>query len=99
MLFLDSIRAAKKTIYVENQYFTSLMIADAFVERLAETAGPEIAVVSPHVPTGLLLRDHNGCTEGQNSSWNKETRFARPVPPLLSCGARAKGWKMSQCSF
>ena len=45
-LHLDAIRAAKKLIYLENQYFTSPVIATALAERLAEENGPEIILVS-----------------------------------------------------
>ena len=44
-LYLDQIRAARRTIYLENQYFTSPLIARALARRLAEPDGPEIVVV------------------------------------------------------
>ena len=45
-LHLDAIRKAKKLIYLENQYFTSPVIAAALAERLAEWDGPEVVLVS-----------------------------------------------------
>jgi phosphatidylserine/phosphatidylglycerophosphate/cardiolipin synthase-like enzyme len=45
-LHLAAIRAAKRRIYFENQYFTSPAIAAALGERLKEPEGPEIVVVS-----------------------------------------------------
>ncbi len=45
-LHLDAIRQAKRLIYLENQYFTSPVIAAALAERLAEPDGPEIVLVS-----------------------------------------------------
>ena len=45
-LHLDAIRRAKRLIYLENQYFTSPVIAQALAERLAEPGGPEIVLVS-----------------------------------------------------
>ncbi|WP_332660737.1 phospholipase D-like domain-containing protein [Brevundimonas sp.] len=45
-LHLDAIRGAKKLIYLENQYFTSPVIASALAERLMEDDGPEIVLVS-----------------------------------------------------
>ncbi|MFN4069862.1 MAG: phospholipase, partial [Brevundimonas aurantiaca] len=45
-LHLESIRRAKRLIYLENQYFTSPVIAAALAERLAEVDGPEVVVVS-----------------------------------------------------
>lgn len=53
-LHLDAIGAAKRSIFAENQYFTSRLIADAFEARLAEPAGPEIVVVSPMAQSGWL---------------------------------------------
>jgi phospholipase D1/2 len=44
-LYLDMIKAAKKVIYIENQYFTSKALGDALVERLSEEDGPEIIAV------------------------------------------------------
>lgn len=45
-LHLESIRRAKRLIYLENQYFTSPIIAAALAQRLAEPDGPEIVLVS-----------------------------------------------------
>lgn len=45
-LHVDAIRRAKKLIYLENQYFTSPVIAAALAERLAEWDGPEVVLVS-----------------------------------------------------
>nr|WP_314434450.1 phospholipase D-like domain-containing protein [uncultured Brevundimonas sp.] len=45
-LHLEAIRRAKKLIYMENQYFTSPVIAAALAERLAEEDGPEVVLIS-----------------------------------------------------
>lgn len=45
-LYLAAIRTAKTLIYLENQYFTSPVIAKALADRLAEPNGPEIVLVS-----------------------------------------------------
>lgn len=45
-LHLAAIKAAKRLIYMENQYFTSPVLAAALAERLAEADGPEVVVVS-----------------------------------------------------
>ncbi len=51
-LHLASIRAAKTCIYMENQYFTSPLIADELAKRLAERDGPEVIIVSTeHSPS------------------------------------------------
>ncbi|MGH8714162.1 MAG: VTT domain-containing protein [Casimicrobiaceae bacterium] len=53
-LHLDAIAAARSSIFAENQYFTSRLIADAFEARLAEPAGPEVVVVAPMRESGWL---------------------------------------------
>jgi phospholipase D1/2 len=53
-LYLDMIRAAKRTIYIENQYFTSKALGDALAERLAEDDGPEVIAVLRLSTTGWL---------------------------------------------
>ena len=51
-LHLASIRAARRLIYMENQYFTSPVMADALAARLAEPDGPEVVLVSTlHSPS------------------------------------------------
>ena len=44
-LYLDMIAAAKRCIYIENQYFTSNALGEALARRLAEPDGPEIIAV------------------------------------------------------
>jgi len=56
-LYLDSIRAARRWIYVENQYLTAHCIGEALAERLAEASGPEIVIVLPR-QTGGWLEQH-----------------------------------------
>lgn len=53
-LFLDSIQAADKLIYIENQYFTSHAIADALAERLSADNGPDVVMVLPKMTGGWL---------------------------------------------
>jgi phosphatidylserine/phosphatidylglycerophosphate/cardiolipin synthase-like enzyme/uncharacterized membrane protein YdjX (TVP38/TMEM64 family) len=53
-LYLDWIAAARKTIYLENQYFTSETVRDALARRLQEEDGPEVLVILPRMTTGLL---------------------------------------------
>jgi phosphatidylserine/phosphatidylglycerophosphate/cardiolipin synthase-like enzyme len=45
-LHLDCIRKARRLIYLENQYFTSPVVAAALAERLIEPDGPEVVLVS-----------------------------------------------------
>jgi phosphatidylserine/phosphatidylglycerophosphate/cardiolipin synthase-like enzyme len=48
------IRAAKRFIYAENQYFTSPRIAQAIIERMREETPPEIVLVNPIRADGWL---------------------------------------------
>jgi phosphatidylserine/phosphatidylglycerophosphate/cardiolipin synthase-like enzyme len=51
-LYLASIAGAKRRIYLENQYFTSPIVAEALAQRLAEPRGPEVILVSAeHSPS------------------------------------------------
>jgi phosphatidylserine/phosphatidylglycerophosphate/cardiolipin synthase-like enzyme len=45
-LTVACIAEAKQTIYLENQYFTSPLIAEALAARLAEPNGPEVVLIS-----------------------------------------------------
>ena len=53
-LYLDMIAAAKRFIYIENQYFTSPTIAAAIARRLAEPDPPEFVLVMPRRADGWL---------------------------------------------
>ena len=51
-LHLLSIAAAKRCIYLENQYIASPVIGDALAARLAEPDGPEVVIISTeHAPS------------------------------------------------
>ena len=45
-LTLACIASARETIYLENQYFASPVIAEALAQRLAEPDGPEVVLVT-----------------------------------------------------
>lgn len=53
-LYLDSIAAARRFIYIENQYLTSARVGAALVERLRDEKGPEIVIVNPVTCEGWL---------------------------------------------
>jgi phospholipase D1/2 len=53
-LHLDAIAAARRSIYIEAQYFTSTVIAEALRQRLLEPGGPEVILVLPRVASGWL---------------------------------------------
>jgi phospholipase D1/2 len=53
-LTLRSIAAARRFLYVENQYLTSARVVDALAARLAEPGAPEVVVVGPERCSGWL---------------------------------------------
>jgi phospholipase D1/2 len=53
-LYLAAIAAAKHTIYIETQYFSSSRITKALALRLKEESGPEVVVVNPKSAAGWL---------------------------------------------
>jgi phosphatidylserine/phosphatidylglycerophosphate/cardiolipin synthase-like enzyme/membrane protein DedA with SNARE-associated domain len=53
-LYLDMIAAARRTIYIENQYFTAPRLAAALEKRLGEPSGPEIVLVLRLLSHGWL---------------------------------------------
>jgi len=56
-LYLDSIAAAQRFIYVENQFLSSHRIGEALARRLADPSGPEVVIVMPS-KTGGWLEQH-----------------------------------------
>jgi phospholipase D1/2 len=59
-LFVASIRAARRAIYIENQYLTSSAVGDALAERLTEPEGPDVVMVSTDTCEGWLEENTMG---------------------------------------
>jgi phosphatidylserine/phosphatidylglycerophosphate/cardiolipin synthase-like enzyme len=55
-LFLRSIAAARRCIYLESQYVTARALTEALARRLAEPGGPEVVIVMPHESPGWFDR-------------------------------------------
>jgi phosphatidylserine/phosphatidylglycerophosphate/cardiolipin synthase-like enzyme/uncharacterized membrane protein YdjX (TVP38/TMEM64 family) len=53
-LYIDMIGAARRYIFIENQYFTAQAIGDALAARLTEPEGPEVIVVLRLLSHGWL---------------------------------------------
>lgn len=53
-LYQDAIQAARRFIYIENQYFTDRALMSALSDRLAEKGGPEVVLVLPEKTGGWL---------------------------------------------
>jgi phospholipase D1/2 len=72
-LYLDAIAAARRSIYIENQYLTSARVVRALCERLAEHDGPQIVLVLPRRSPGWLEQGTVGLLRRR---WLHELRAA-----------------------
>ena len=59
-LFVDSIAAARQSIYLESQYFTNDALARTLASRLQEPEGPEIILVIPKECHGWIEQQTMG---------------------------------------
>ena len=53
-LYLSAIARAKRSIYMESQYFASRRIAEAIAARMSEPDAPEIVIINPESAYGWL---------------------------------------------
>jgi len=53
-LYLDAIGAARRSVYIENQYFSAGPIAQALARRLSEAQGPQVVMISRRKDSGWL---------------------------------------------
>ncbi len=53
-LFLRQIAQARRSVYIESQYFASRKIAEAIARRLQEADGPEFVIINPTTAEGWL---------------------------------------------
>ncbi|SDB33587.1 Phosphatidylserine/phosphatidylglycerophosphate/cardiolipin synthase [Desulfonatronum thiosulfatophilum] len=53
-LYRDSIRSAQRSIFIENQFFTSTVVCEALEERLREEHGPEVVIILPKEVDGWV---------------------------------------------
>jgi phospholipase D1/2 len=84
-LALAAIAAARRAIYVENQYFAAHRIATALQARLAEADGPEVVIVAPRRADGWLSEQVMGSARAillknlQDADRHGRLRFYTPV--------------------
>jgi phospholipase D1/2 len=64
-LFADMVAAARKHVYVETQYFSSRIIAEAIAKRLEEPLGPEFVIVNPKTALGWLDEEVMGAARAE----------------------------------
>lgn len=84
-LTLAAIKAARRTIYIENQYFAAFRVAAALRARLAEPDGPEVVIVAPRRADGWLGQQVMGSAravllqELREADRHGRLRFCTPV--------------------
>ena len=84
-LALAAIAAARRTIYIENQYFAARRISAALQARLAEADGPEVVIVAPRRAEGWLQEQVMGSAravllrELRDADRHSRLRFYTPV--------------------
>lgn len=77
-LFLRAIAGARRSIYLENQYFTAPLVAEALGRRLEEPDGPEIVVVvAERSPNGFDRLTMDGARRGLIARLKARDRFGR----------------------
>jgi phosphatidylserine/phosphatidylglycerophosphate/cardiolipin synthase-like enzyme/uncharacterized membrane protein YdjX (TVP38/TMEM64 family) len=59
-LTLDAIAAARRSIFIENQYLTSAVVGNALANRLQEPDGPEVVLILPRDQGGWLEQSSMG---------------------------------------
>ncbi len=87
-LHLDAIASARRSLFAENQYFSSHSIAQAMAARLAEADPPEIVVVGPREESGWLESSTMGVlrarVERDVRAADRHGRFRAYCPTLPS---------------
>ena len=77
-LFLRAIAEARRSIYLENQYFTAPLVAEALGRRLEEPDGPEIVVVvAERSPNGFDRLTMDSARRGLIKRLKARDRFDR----------------------
>lgn len=82
----DAIALARETIYIENQYFTSVTAGDALAARLRDDRGPAVVVVHPEKQSGWLEESTMGVLRARlHRRLHQADRYGRfrPYYPAL----------------
>jgi phosphatidylserine/phosphatidylglycerophosphate/cardiolipin synthase-like enzyme len=84
LLWLAVIAGARRSVYVESQYFANRRIAEAIADRLQEPDGPEFVVVNPESADGWLQEKAMGTARAKLLALVREAdvhgRFQLYVP-------------------
>ena len=91
-LYLVSLRGARRSIYIENQYLTAHSVGEVLAERLGEPEGPEVVIVSTAACEGWLEENTMGVLRArwlrrlQDADRYDRLRALHPVVPGLVPG-------------
>jgi phosphatidylserine/phosphatidylglycerophosphate/cardiolipin synthase-like enzyme len=84
LLWLAVIAGARRSIYIESQYFANRRIAEAIAQRLREPDGPDVVVVNPESAEGWLQEKAMGTARAKLLALVREAdvhgRFQLYVP-------------------
>ncbi|MGU7812073.1 VTT domain-containing protein [Burkholderia sp. AW49-1] len=74
----DTIRAARRHLYIENQYFTATVVRETLSARLADAHGPDVTVVAPRMQSGWLQEATMGVLRARlHATLQSADRFGR----------------------
>jgi phospholipase D1/2 len=90
-LFLDSIAAAERYIYIESQYFSSDRLGLALAERLKEPDGPEVIAIIPKECSGWVEQQTMGALRDQVLKHLVEADRHRRLRIVYPAASRARG--------
>jgi phospholipase D1/2 len=77
-LYLAAIASARRSVYIESQYFASRAVAEAIARRLDEADGPEFVIVNPDSAEGWLEEEAMGSARARLLSMlRRRDRFGR----------------------
>src|SRR5689334_19635519 len=88
-LYVDAIAAARRAMYLENQYFSSSVVGAALAARLRSPTGPDVVVVSRQIEEGWLEERTMGVLRArlhkqlQDADTGKRYRLYYPHVPGL----------------
>ena len=77
-LYVSAIAAARRSVYLESQYFASRAIAEAIARRLPEADGPEFVIINPESAEGWLEEEVMGSARARLLAMlGRRDRFGR----------------------
>jgi phospholipase D1/2 len=77
-LYVAAIASARRSVYLESQYFASRAIAEAIARRLAEPDGPEFVIINPESAEGWLEEEVMGSARARLLAMlRRRDRFGR----------------------